>query len=294
MFATLKELLNLKQSVANARAELESLQTKIEQRRQTLTDLQVELAQKENIIAERGNTIERIMREVTEDRERLLREYAQKENAAQTRLDELTARLEKTEQMMDDRERQVYCISSLYQSMRAAAGKYLETEEPNDIEMTPEELEKLKQLQQSVHVKMFSYQMEDLKVMHEANNRLIEQLLQRYEEKFTRPHDRVVFQLMTLAMRAELQLLINDMEYAGLDKAQVSIHLTANKYLRIVSFANLDVSELLTTYMAELEYLLKETLRIEHHYHLRKHDYEMEQEFQRQKRAAQPTVEQEV
>lgn len=283
MFATFKELLNLKRSVANARTELESLQTKIEQRRRSLADAETELRQKEAIIAERGNTIERIMREVTEDREHLLQDYARKETAAQTRLDDLNGRLAQAETMMDDRERQVYCAAQLYQSLRAAAGKYLVTEEPDDIEIPPEELEELKKLQQSVHLKMLSYQMEDLKVMHEANNQLIEQLLQRYEGKFTKPNDRVVFQLMTLAMRAELQLLINDMEYAGLDKAQVSVHLTANKYLRIVSFANLDVSELLTTYMTELEYLLKETLRIEHHYHLRKHDYEVEQEFRAQR-----------
>lgn len=282
MFEVLKEFLNLKRSVSNAQAELESLQSKIEQREQTLTELQVELVQKENIIAERGNTIERIMREVTEDRERLLGEYAQKEQAAQTRLDDLTTRLNQATEMMGHCERQVYCVSSLYQSLRAAAGKYLETEDGNDIEISPEAVEQLKQLQKSVRVKMFSYEMEDLKVMHEANNRLIEQLLQRYEERFTRPNDRVVFQLMTLAMRSELQLLIHDMEYIGLDKAQVSIHLSANKYLRIVSFANLDISELLTTYMAELEYLLKETLRIEHHYYLRKQDHnEEDQQYSR-------------
>ncbi|MGN1030472.1 MAG: hypothetical protein ACI4PQ_02605, partial [Butyricicoccaceae bacterium] len=133
MFETFKEFLRWKKSMESSKAELNSLKGKIDQKRQQLSDLQIDLVQKETIISERGNTIERIMREVTEDREQLLQEYAKKEAAAKARLDELEARIAKANAMMDDRERQVYCIASLYNSLRAAAGSYLAEENPESL-----------------------------------------------------------------------------------------------------------------------------------------------------------------
>ena len=124
-----------------------------------------------------------------------------------------------------------------------------------------------------------SYKMEDLRQMHEANNEEIRKLLQRYEKKMEAPTDRVVFQLIVLGLRAELQQMVSDLEYGELSRAQVKLHLTVGKYLKIVSFAGLTSTEAITDFVSEYETLLKEILRLEDAYLERRTDFEKHQKI---------------
>ena len=165
-------------------------------------------------------------------------------------------------------------MANLYKAMRAAISRYSLSSVPEDIAITPEEMEELRLTEESVGLKMHSYKMEDLHKMHEANNTLLEQLLARYEMRLSMPTDRVVFQLMTLGLRAELQQIISELTYGELSRAQVRLHLAVNKYMKIVSFGKLPSTDELAAYASELEVLLKETLRLEHTYLDRQSDYE--------------------
>lgn len=279
MFDSIKDLTNSKKVLNETNAQIETAQKRMEEIRTELDSLEAELAEKEETIAQRDEIIHAIHRQVTKEREEILSDFAERESVASEELDKVSERLKAAQKRYDELERQVYVAANMYKSMRSGVARYTQTGNPADLELTPEEQEEMKAMSQSVGMKLNSYKMEDLKTMQEANNKLIEQLLSRYEARLIVPADRVVFQLMTLGIRAELQQIISEMEYGDINRSQISLHLAVKKYLKIVSFANLAATGVLEAYAAELELLLKETIKLEHEFCLRRHSYKVRREM---------------
>ncbi|MCD8355935.1 MAG: hypothetical protein LUE11_05130 [Clostridia bacterium] len=274
MFESMKELFSAKESLESTNAQIAEAKEHLRELQEKLAEAELELAARDATIAKQDDIIIAIHKQTTAERQAIMDEFAGQEKQAAQKLEQIEDKLKKAKVHFEDCERQVYCMANLYKAMRAAITRYSASAVPEDIDITPEELEELRLTEESVGLKMHSYKMEDLHKMHEANNKLLEQLLTRYEARLIVPADRVVFQLMTLGLRAELQQIINEMTYGELNRAQVRLHLATNKYLKIVSFAKLGAIDELTAYASELETLLKETLRLEHAYLERRSDYE--------------------
>ena len=248
MFDSIKDLTKSKKALESVNSQLEKTQSALEEAKEQLAKLNDELAEKEETIARRDEIIHAIHRQVTKEREGILEDYADREAAAKAALDRTTELLNAAQTRYDECERQVYCIANLYKSMRSGVAQFTQSGNPSDLELTEEQMEELKVMEQSVGMKLNSYQLNDLKTMQEANNKLIEQLLTRYESRLIVPADRVVFQLMTLGVRAELQQILSEMEYGDINRAQISLHLSIQKYLKIISFANLAATGVLEAY----------------------------------------------
>ena len=279
MFESMKELLGARESLNATNAKIADAEARLQELEEKLTEAQEELRAREETIARKDDIVIAIHKQVTQEREAIVAEYADREAEAAEELEQTEAKLKKAKTYFEDCERQVYCMANLYKAMRAAVTRYSTTGFPDDLDITPEEMEEIRLTEESVGLKMHSYKMEDLHKMHEANNKLLEQLLTRYETRLIVPADRVVFQLMTLGIRAELQQIINEMEYGELNRAQVKLHLAVGKYMKIISFAKLDAAEELDAYSSELEVLLKEILRLEHAYCERRTDFERHQKL---------------
>ena len=274
MFESMKELFSARESLNSTQAQIAEAEERLQELQEKLEETEAELAARDATIAKQDDIIIAIHKQTTAERQAIVDDFAEKEKQATRQLEQTEEKLKKAKSYFEDCERQVYCMANLYKAMRAAITRYSASAVPEDIDITPEELEELRLTEESVGLKMHSYKMEDLHKMHEANNKLLEQLLARYETRLIVPADRVVFQLMTLGLRAELQQIINEMTYGELNRAQVKLHLATNKYLKIVSFAKLGSIDELTAFASELETLLKETLRLEHAYLERRSDYE--------------------
>lgn len=274
MFESMKELFSARESLESTNAQIAEAEERLQELQKKLAEAESELAARDATIAKQDDIIIAIHKQTTAERQAIVDQFEGQEKQAAQKLEQTEEKLKKAKTYFEDCERQVYCMANLYKAMRAAITRYSASAVPEDIDITPEELEELRLTEESVGLKMHSYKMEDLHKMHEANNKLLEQLLARYEARLIVPADRVVFQLMTLGLRAELQQIINEMIYGELNRAQVRLHLATNKYLKIVSFAKLGAIDELTAYASELETLLKETLRLEHAYLERRSDYE--------------------
>ncbi|MDO5547292.1 MAG: hypothetical protein Q4F79_02265 [Eubacteriales bacterium] len=282
MFDNIKDLTKSRKALDHVNTQLEDTRRALEEAQEKLAQLNDEIAEKEETIERRDEIIHAIHRQVTKERESILEDYAEREATAKAELDQTTEQLQAAQTRYDECERQVYCIANLYKSMRSGVARYTQSGNPNDLELTSEQQEELEVMEQSVGMKLNSYQLKDLKTMQEANNKLIEQLLTRYESRLIVPADRVVFQLMTLGVRAELQQILSEMEYGDINRAQIRLHLSIQKYLKIISFANLAATGVLEAYASELELLLKETIKVEHEFCLRRHSYQARQELDEQ------------
>jgi uncharacterized coiled-coil protein SlyX len=279
MFDSIKDLTKSKKALEGVNTQLEDTQRALEEAQEKLEQLNNAIAEKEETIERRDEIIHAIHNQVTKERESILEDYAEREAAAKAELDQTTEQLNAAQTRYDECERQVYCVANLYKSMRSGVARYTQSGNPNDLELTAEEQEELQVMEQSVGMKLNSYKLQDLKTMQEANNKLIEQLLTRYESRLIVPADRVVFQLMTLGVRAELQQILSEMEYGDINRAQIRLHLSIQKYLKIISFGNLAATGVLEAYASELEMLLKETIKVEHEFCLRRHSYQARQEL---------------
>ena len=274
MFENVKELLSARETLETVNEQLAASEAKLQELQKQLKDAEEELAARNETIAKKEDIVIAIHKQTTDERQKVVDYYDGLEKEARSKLNKTQDLLKKAETHFEDCERQVYCMANLYKAMRAAIGRYSLSAVPENLEITPEELEELRLTEESVGLKMHSYKMEDLRKMHEANNALIEQLLARYEVRLSIPADRVVFQLMTLGLRAELQQIVNELTYGELSRAQVRLHTAVNKYMKIVSFGKLPSTDELAAYASELEVLLKETLRLEYTYLERQSDYE--------------------
>ena len=274
MFESMKELFSAREALNSTQAQIAEAEERLQELQEKLEETETELAARDATIAKQDDIIIAIHKQTTAERQAIVDDFAEKEKQAARQLEQTEEKLKKSKTYFEDCERQVYCMANLYKAMRAAITRYSASAVPEDMDITPEELEELRLTEESVGLKMHSYKMEDLHKMNEANNKLLEQLIERYETRLIVPADRVVFQLMTLGLRAELQQIINEMTYGELNRAQVKLHLATNKYLKIVSFAKLGAIDELTAFASELETLLKETLRLEHAYLERRSDYE--------------------
>ena len=274
MFESMKELFSAREALNSTQAQIAEAEERLQELQEKLEETETELAARDATIAKQDDIIIAIHKQTTAERQAIVDDFAEKEKQAARQLEQTEEKLKKAKTYFEDCERQVYCMANLYKAMRAAITRYSASAVPEDMDITPEELEELRLTEESVGLKMHSYKMEDLHKMHEAHNKLLAQLLARYETRLIVPADRVVFQLMTLGLRAELQQIINEMTYGELNRAQVKLHLATNKYLKIVSFAKLGAIDELTAFASELETLLKETLRLEHAYLERRSDYE--------------------
>ena len=274
MFENVKELLSARETLETVNEQLAASEAKLQELQKQLKDAEEELAARNETIAKKDEIVIAIHKQTTDERQKVVDYYDGLEKEARSKLNKTQDLLKKAETHFEDCERQVYCMANLYKAMRAAIGRYSMSAVPENLDITPEELEELRLTEESVGLKMHSYKMEDLHKMHEANNALIEQLLARYEVRLSIPADRVVFQLMTLGLRAELQQIINELTYGELSRAQVRLHTAVNKYMKIVSFGKLPSTDELAAYASELEVFLKETLRLEYTYLERQSDYE--------------------
>ncbi len=279
MFDSIKDLTKAKRALSDTNAQIAEAEQTLNEMRRKIAALDAELTEKEETISQRDEIIHAIHRQVTKERESVLEDFSEREAIAKQEFEAISDRLKEAETRYEDCERQVYCIANLYKSMRSGVARFTQSGNPADLELTTEEQQELTVLEKSVGLKLGSYQMNDLKTMQEANNKLIEQLLTRYESRLIVPADRVVFQLMTLGIRAELQQILAEMEYGDINRSQISLHLAVKKYLKIISFANLAATGVLESYASELEMLLKETIKLEHEFCLRRHSYHVRKEM---------------
>ena len=84
---------------------------------------------------------------------------------------------------------------------------------------SPEKYADIDILQPTVKLKLHSEDLKDLRKLMRENNQAINKLLKKYEVRYTTKTNKALYQLMVLALRAELQNILSSLKYEKLDKA---------------------------------------------------------------------------
>ena len=133
------------------------------------------------------------------------------------------------------------------------------------------------ELSPSVILKLHNMDYKDLKKAYNDNDKAISQVLEVYEGRYTTKANKSIYQLMVIALRAELQNILYNLKYDKLDKSIDDIKHTSAKYLKIAGEGNQSISGTLTRFIGEIEYLFINAAKIEYNYYVKREQAKQEQ-----------------
>lgn len=129
----------------------------------------------------------------------------------------------------------------------------------------------------SVMLKLHHMDYKDLKKAFNDNDKAITQVLEAYAGRYTTKANKAIYQLMVIALRAELQNLLYNLKYDKLDETVHKIRITTSKYLAIADDGNQAVAKTLNKFISEIEYLFINAAKIEYNYYVKKEQAKQEQ-----------------
>ena len=129
----------------------------------------------------------------------------------------------------------------------------------------------------TVTLRLNAMNVADLRKAYRANDKQIESLMTQYAERYTTKANRSIYQLMVIALRAELQNILSELKYEKLDASIEKLKLVSSKYLAIAGSGNQSIAGTLTKFIGEIEYLFINAIKIEYNYYVKKEQARQEQ-----------------
>ena len=119
--------------------------------------------------------------------------------------------------------------------------------------------------------------MKDLRKRYRQNDKQIEELLKKYEDRYTTKANATIYKLMVIALRAELQNVLYSINYGKLEDALSNINKVTEKYFEIATSGNQSIAPTMKKFIGEINYLFQEAVKIEYEYYVQKERAKEEQ-----------------
>ena len=169
-------------------------------------------------------------------------------------------------------------LQTVFKSLQYSVKRYFDEENSSKEIVTDnisEEAEEL--LTTTVELKLHLMDVRDLRKLYNQNNKLIQDLLVRYQGRYTTKANITIYKLMVIALEAELQNVLYNLSYSKLDKAIKDIKTITAKYQKIATDGNQNIATTVTKFIGEIEYLFIEAIKIEYEYFIQKERIKEEQ-----------------
>lgn len=119
--------------------------------------------------------------------------------------------------------------------------------------------------------------MKDLRKRYRQNEKAIEEILQKYEGRYTTKANATIYKLMVIALKAELQNVLYSINYGKLEDALASISAITQKYYDIATSGNQSIAPTMKKFIGEIDYCFQEAVKIEYEYYVQKERAKEEQ-----------------
>jgi len=139
------------------------------------------------------------------------------------------------------------------------------------------EIQAIEELSPSIILKLHCMDMRDLRKAYNENNKRIDEILSKYESRYTTKANKAIYQLMVIALRAELQNILYNLKFEKLEKSIEDLSRVTSKYLVIATDGNQSIASTLTKFVGEIEYLFINAIKIEYNYYVKKEQIKQEQ-----------------
>ena len=193
-------------------------------------------------------------------------------------ISQLKEKSEKLSKNVTTQERKINRCKELYKSVDYAINNFLNTDVPySDCKISSTDFQDLDLVTPSVILNLHCMDVKDLRAAYRYNEKQINKLLDSYSARYTTKANKAIYNLMVIALRAELQNILYSLKYEKLEKAIDDVKKVSAKYLQIAGEGNQSIAGTLTKFIGEIEYLFINAVKIEYNYYVRKEKARQEQ-----------------
>ena len=190
-------------------------------------------------------------------------------------ISQLQEKQEKIDKQVTTQTKKLKRSKELYKSVDYCISNFLETDGTE--RLSPSDLADYDAYAPSVILKLHSMDVKSLRNAFKENDKAIDRLLSSYAARYTTKANQTIYQLMVIALRAELQNILYDLKYEKLDQAVEKVKIVTRKYLQIAGEGNKSIVGTLTRFIGEIEYLFIDAVKIEYNYYVKKEQARQEQ-----------------
>ena len=195
-----------------------------------------------------------------------------------TEINELQQQDDKLKKSLATQQRKISRSKELYKSFAYAFDNFINLEIPyNSCILSTSNLEDAEEIAPSVILKLHCMDIKSLRKAYRDNEKLIDNLLKQYSDRYTTKANKAIYNLMVIALRAELQNVLYALKYEKLDTAIEHVKDISAKYLKIAGEGNQTIAGTLTKFIGELEYLFINAVKIEYNYYVKREQAKQEQ-----------------
>jgi hypothetical protein len=169
-------------------------------------------------------------------------------------------------------------MQTLLKSIQYSTKRYFDHESFTKEVLTDDLLNEAEEsLSTTVTLKLHLMDIRELRKLYNQNKRVIQELLTKYQGRYTTKANMTIYKLMVIALEAELQNVLYNLSYSKLDKAIRDIKAITAKYQKIAIDGNQNIAATVTKFIGEIEYLFIEAIKIEYEYYIQKERIKEEQ-----------------
>lgn len=182
-----------------------------------------------------------------------------------TEISELQQQDDKLKKSVVTQQRKVERSKELYKSCSYAFDNFISLDIPySNCILNARDLDDAETIAPSVILKLHCMDVKSLRKAYRDNEKLIDNLLQQYSTRYTTKANKSIYELMVIALRAELQNVLYALKYEKLDIAIEHVKDISAKYLKIAGDGNQTIAGTLTKFIGEIEYLFINAVKIEY------------------------------
>ena len=199
-------------------------------------------------------------------------------NNLRTQIETLSDDAEKAEKRLSTAVKKLNRSKEIYSSVEYAINNFLNYDpQLSSCKIDLSSVQAMNELSPSIILKLHCMDMRDLRKAFTENDKQINDLLVKYDSRYTTKSNKAIYQLMVIALRAELQNILYNLKYEKLDKSLDDLKKVTSKYLAIAADGNQSIAGTMTKFIGEIEYLFSNAIKIEYNYYVKKEQAKQEQ-----------------
>lgn len=223
------------------------------------------------------DALQQLNNTVTE-KQQIIEQLSNKISLEQSQLNLLHEDIEKNTKQLNSNINKLQKAKALYKSIQNGITKYFNHDVfERDIILPQLVTEADELLQPTIELKLHCMDLKQLKSQFTQNKKIIKETLLKYESRYTTKANIAIYKLMVIALEAELQNVLYNINYGKLDNAISSIKDITQKYLKIATDGNQSIAPTLVKFIAEIEGLFINAIKIEYEYYVQKERIKEEQ-----------------
>ena len=140
----------------------------------------------------------------------------------------------KLKKQVDTQSKKLSRTKELYKSIDHAINNFFESDaEYSNCRISTRDFEDLELISPSIILKLHCMDVKDLRKAYKENEKQINSILDKYSARYTTKANKSIYNLMVIALRAELQNILYNLKYEKLDKFIDDVKIVSAKYLKI-------------------------------------------------------------